>query len=128
MATITINKTLINAPAADVVLTSNMSGTTFICTPGAANHIVTLPSPLIPGLRYSFIHSAIVAYSITFNAGAGLLRGYYVLDGAVTGIAGSASIAFTATATPGDVIEMLSDGTNWYTTGNTSAAAGLAVV
>ncbi len=125
MASFPVNTSLINAPAANVVLTSNMSGTTFICTPGGAARTVTLPSPLIPGLQFWFRHAATVANTITIIGGAGLLKGYY--ENAAGGLTacGTTSVTFRATAVYGDSIEMISDGTFWYAIAGTSAAAGL---
>lgn len=101
MATYPINKTLINAPAADVALTSTMSGMIFICTPAAgAARQVLLPAPTNPGLKYTFIHSNTVAQAITIaHGGGGQLRGYYNNDGTFTAT-GANTISFTATAVP----------------------------
>ena len=135
MAYCTINKSLINAPIADITLTSGMSGTTFICIPAGAPRTVTLPLP-IAGLQYWFRHSTLAAGTIIFNitptvfAGPAspLLRGYFENSAGAITATGNTSITFTGPAVPGDSIDMLSDGTNWYCIACSSVAAGFTTV
>ena len=122
----TINTTYIYVVTA-ATLTPAMSGTTFICTPrGGGGTAITLPA-VSPGLRFRFIHSTTVANAITFAGGANLMNGLWrQVNGTATPGAGVTSIAFTATAVPGDIIDLISDGVSWYAIGNTSVAAGIA--
>ena len=131
MATFPVNRTLLNGPVANIILSPAMSGTTFICTPSAAaDRTVTLPSPAVPGLLYRFIHGATVAHVIGIvSPTATSMFGFWRADdGTATSNAGGGStrISFLAVGLPGDYIEVRSDGVAWYVEANTAVAAGMA--
>jgi hypothetical protein len=129
-----INTVLLNGLTLAPTITPQMSGTTFICTKGAAaDVIVTLPSPTIPGLNYKFqlAPGAAVNQIMTFGAGAGSVRGSWrQITGALTLSAllgaAAATIGFTGTATGGDNIEVISDGTTYLCKGWSGVGAGIA--
>jgi hypothetical protein len=123
---------------ANVTLTPQQSGTTFICTKGAAAVVVTLPDPTIAGLKYSFImtQAAAVAQNIditspTANTMAGIITN--VNAGPVVAITASGNpcatriARFSATAVWSDKFDLVSDGILWHAYGISSAAGGVAL-
>ncbi len=103
-------------------------------TAGATAVVYALPTPAA-GLHYTFINSAAAALSgsIQINAGAAIIYGNAV-SGPTAGVAllaitGSTQMKFqTAVSVRGDVIELTSDGTNWYVRANSSVGGGITVI
>lgn len=130
-----INKTLITVGgAAAITLTPSQSGTTYICQKNAAaNRIVNLPDPTIPGLSFVFKmeSTAVVAFAIAFVSPTLITMtgnwrqingtSIFTLDDPATG-----RVSFTATARSGDIITLISDGRYWICQGSTSTTAGIA--
>lgn len=89
----------------------------------------TLPAPEA-GCFFKFIVAAApvgTAYTIVTSGGSDLIDGTTVVNGAVIGCVNEDTVTFTASAAiSGDWVELWSDGTNWYVTGQAFAATGIA--
>jgi hypothetical protein len=113
--------------ATKTVLASE-SGKTFILN-SATEFATTLPAPAI-GLRYRFIVSAApvgAAYTVVTNGGDNLIDGSATVAGIVIPAANEDTITFTASAAlSGDWVELISDGTNWFVSGQAAASTGIA--
>jgi hypothetical protein len=113
------------------VITAAESGKTFFLN-SATDFVSTLPAPAI-GLHYTFIVKAAAtttAHTIVTNGGADIIYGAVATaDGAASVLASAEdTISLTKTATGGivgDMVEVESDGTNWYVRGLVSVAAGI---
>jgi len=103
------------------------SGKTLILN-SATEFAVTLPAPKL-GLRFKIIVSAApvgTAYTVVTNGGANLIDGSATVNGAVIAAANEDTITFTASAAlSGDWVELNSDGTNWFVSGQAVAATGI---
>ena len=103
-------------------------GSTFFLS-SATEFASTLPTP-IAGCGFKFIVDAApvgTAYTIVTPASATIIDGTTVVNGGVIGCANEHTITFTASAAiSGDWVELVSDGTNWYITGQAFAATGIA--
>lgn len=125
--------------AGEVVTTTNViteaeSGTTFYLS-SATDFVSTLPAPKL-GLRYKFVVKTAATTTAHTIITAGASGGANIIYGMVATADGAASvlasqedtISLTKTATGGivgDTVEVESDGTNWYVTGQVSVAAGI---
>ena len=109
-------------------LTAADNGKTLLLN-SATEFATTLPAPTA-GWRARFIVKAApvgTAYTIVTNGGANLIDGLAVVNGATVAAANEDTITFTASAAvSGDWVELISDGTNWYVSGQASAATGIA--
>ncbi len=95
----------------------------------ATEFATTLPAPEA-GCFFKFIVAAApvgTAYTIITPGGGDLVDGTTVVNGGVIGCVDEDTITFTASAAiSGDWVELWSDGTNWYVTGQAFAATGIA--
>lgn len=103
-------------------------GTTYFLN-AASEFASTLPSPAA-GCSFRFIVMAApvgTAYTIVTPGGGNLIDGTTVVNGGVIGCVNEDTITFTASAAiSGDWVYLISDGTNWYVTGQAFAATGIA--
>ena len=87
---------------------------------------ITLPA-VAAGLKFKFIATDTTAdSSITPGEGTALFKGGAEAGDAYLTLAGT-TIIVEAAATVGDWLEFICDGTYWYVSGHTSAAAGFSV-
>lgn len=109
------------------VITAAESGTTFFLN-SATEFVSTLPAPAA-GLRYKFIVKAApsgASYTVVTNASANVIQGLVVVNGATVAGADEDTITFADTAAAvGDWAEVVSDGTNWYVSGQGGAAGAI---
>lgn len=128
------------AVAASTTLTTAHSGYVISCSQGGgADRVITLPAPATAGLKFRFVLAATQAnaaahVSITSPTAAtmkGIMNssngaGNALLVGAA-GVGGATTIArFVGNlGAVGDWIEVVSDGTNYYASGQSSATAGV---
>lgn len=128
------------APAASVetvtaanVITAAESGKTFFLAT-AGGFASTLPPPAA-GLKYKFIvkTAPTTAYTIATNSSANIIIGGVNELEVDTGDDGPRSavgdlVSFVANvAVVGDYVEVISDGTSWYLTGQTNADGGVTI-
>lgn len=122
--------------SAEVVTTTNVitaaeSGKTFFLN-SATDFVSTLPAPAI-GLKYKFVvttAATTTAHTIVTNGGDNVIYGAVATADGLASVLASAedTISLTKTATGGivgDMVEVVSDGTNWYCSGLVSVAAGI---
>ena len=114
------------------VITADENGKTFFLK-AAAGFQSTLPAPAA-GLRFTFIvHTAPTSngYTIVTNGTTQkILKGLAVIAADAVGdvSAGGTTATFVANqALPGDRIDMICDGANWYMIGYAQAAAALTI-
>jgi hypothetical protein len=109
-------------------LTAAQSGSTLVLN-SATEFATTLPAPSL-GLRYRFIVSAApvgASYTVVTNGGANLIDGSATVAGLVVAAVNEDTITFTAgAALSGDWVEVVSDGTNWFVSGQAAASTGVA--
>ena len=127
--------TCVTTVTTTVILTPAQSGTIFMINKVAGNNTilqVTLPSPTIPGLQYTFIQQTAVTLNAVVNIGIPAIAnaiGQWVSNaGAIASVAGNSQLQITATAAPGDIMICRSNGTQWHYFATSSVAAGFAVV
>lgn len=117
--------------AAAKTVTAAECGTTFFLNL-AGGFTVTLPAPLA-GLHYKFVVkiAPTTAYVITTNGGADIMIGGInelevdtSNDGPYDNNADTLNFV-ASVAVVGDFVEMVSDGTSWYFTGQTNADGGV---
>ena len=121
-----------NGPAAYEVLTAAStitaaeSGTVFFLN-AATEFATTLPAPS-GGLHFRFIVSAApVGASYTVVSSTDVIEGSATVAGVVIAAANENTITFTASAAlVGDWVELISDGTSWFVSGQATAATGIA--
>jgi hypothetical protein len=102
---------------------ANENGMTYILD-AAAGAAVTLPSPSA-GLRYKFITGPTAFATTDWVLTSASANMYGVLEeaGAVQAVSGATTINFELAAeAPGDYIDVISDGTNWYVSGQFATA------
>lgn len=110
-------------------LTAADSGKVFLLVQAAGARTATLPAPS-SGLNFKFILKTAAAqdWTIVQAADTDDFLGT-IIDGngtADTATGTNTLIKFVGgTAVPGDQVELVCDGTNWYTRGTCSAAAGV---
>ncbi len=123
-----LGKESIKTVTADTNLVISESGKTVYM--GTAGVDVTLP-PVAQsaGVVYKFVCSAAFAttnMTVKTYAGENKIYGSLEVAGAVVLCSAEDSVNFVNTAElPGDWIELRSDGTNWYLTGQAGTAGGL---
>lgn len=93
----------------------------------ATEFATTLPSP-VAGCSFKFIvNAAPVGTAYTIVSSTNIIDGTTVVNGGVIGCVDENTITFTASAAiSGDWVDLVSDGTNWYMTGQAFAATGIA--
>lgn len=100
-------------------LTANQSGGTFILS-SATEFVTTLPSPAA-GLSYKFIVGAApsgASYTVVTASSANVIYGLVEVNGAAVAGSQEDTITFAdGAAAIGDWAEVISDGTNWYVSG-----------
>lgn len=111
-------------------LTAATSGFTYFLN-AATGAAVSLPAPAL-GLRYRFVIGATApasgAWTIVSASNATIIQGSVSVatDGTTAGIGSDEdTITFSTSAVPGDQVDLISDGTNWYVQGQGSVAAGI---
>ena len=109
---------------ADVTLTAIQSGTTFLLD--AIGEVITLPA-VSDGLNYNFIISETTATTDwTIVSATAVIQGSAEVAGAILAASNESLITLViAKALPGDHIELISDGTNWYVSGSVVTALGV---
>ena len=97
---------------------ANENGMTYILNASEGANI-TLPSPAA-GLRYSFIVGATFATTDWIITATGaIMEGSVQEAGAIQAVASATTINLElGTETVGDTLSVISDGTNWYVTGD----------
>jgi hypothetical protein len=117
--------------AAANIITAAESGKTFFLN-SATDFASTLPAPAL-GLRFKFIvttAATTTAHTIITDGGDDVIFGAVATADGLASLLASAedTISLTKTATGGivgDMVEVISDGTNWYVSGLISVAAGI---
>ena len=116
-----------DSTAVNTLLYSECGKTLFLNA--STEFATTLPAP-IAGCQFTFIVQAApagTAYTIVTPAAATIIDGTTVVNGGVIGCVNEHTITFTASAAiSGDWVRLVSDGTNWYVTGQAFAATGIA--
>lgn len=116
-----------DSTAVNTLLYSECGKTLFLNS--GTEFATTLPAP-VAGCTFKFIVQAApvgTAYTIVTPAGGNLIDGTTVVNGGVIGCVDEDTITFTASAAiSGDWVSLMSDGTNWYVTGQAFAATGIA--
>jgi len=111
------------------VIAAYETGTTFFLDL-AGGFTSTLPSPAA-GLKYTFIvkTAPTTAYIITTTTGENLLYGTYLdIVGELTSISAQDTLNFVANVSlPGDSLDVISDGFNWYCRAFSAANGGITV-
>lgn len=112
-------------PTAAVTLTAADSGKE-IYLDAAAGFAITLPA-VTAGLKYKFIvGSAFATTDFTVVAATDVIQGGAVVNSTFVPAANENTISFVNTAeTVGDYVELSSDGTNWYASGNGALAGAI---
>ena len=112
------------------VITAAESGATFFLS-AATEFVSTLPAPAA-GLRYTFVISAAPAsasYTVVTNASANIMTVVItaggINDASDVAVARDVVTFVDANAVPGDWLECISDGTNWFCRGSAAVAAGI---
>jgi hypothetical protein len=133
----TITTVTVEVEAGIIILTAaktldaNDSGKTFVLN-AAAGVAITLPDAA-PGLKYKFVHGETTTTSVGHIISAtdddgDNIKGIITINGALVASTGSDVITFTSTvALAGDWCAIESDGTNWYISGQGSAATSIAL-
>ena len=89
----------------------------------------TLPTP-VAGCYFKFIIKAApvgASYTVLSSGGSNIIEGIAVVNGATVTAANEDTITFTASAAiAGDWVELYSDGTSWYVSGQGAAATAIA--
>lgn len=121
-------KELVETITADDTLTISESGKTIYM--GTAGVDITLPAvSTAAGVWYRFVCSANFAttsMTVTTSGGEDKIYGSLEVAGAVVLCSAEDTVTFVNTAElPGDWIELHSDGTNWYLTGQAGTSGGL---
>ena len=123
-----IHKKKTEAVTAANVITAAESGTVYFLN-SATEFASTLPAPAA-GLHYKFIVKAApsgASYTIVTNGGANVIQGSATVDGAAVPAVDEDTITLTdGAAAVGDWVEVVSDGTNWYVSGQGVAATAIA--
>ena len=121
-----LNRIATSSPTADATLTAAQSGTTFFM--GTAGVDLTLPAIAgTSGVWYRFVDStAVVTTDMTVVAPANLLQGPIDVTSTLVLCTSEDVILFEADADViGDWVEVRSDGTNWFVTGQAQATGGI---
>ncbi|MBI2096866.1 MAG: hypothetical protein HYT40_01795 [Candidatus Sungbacteria bacterium] len=121
-----LNREATSSPTTDTTLTAAQSGTTFYI--GTAGLDLTLPAiGGTSGVWYRFVDStAISTTNMTIIAPANILQGPIDVNSTLVLCTSEDLISFVQTADViGDWVEVRSDGTNWFVTGQAQAAGGI---
>src|SRR3990167_8982540 len=121
-----LNRIATSSPTTDTTLTAAQSGTTFFI--GTAGVDLTLPAIAgTSGVWYRFVVSAAVAdTNQTVIAPTAILNGPIDVNSTLVLCTDEATIAFVQTAdTAGDWVEVRSNGTKWFVTGQAQAVGGI---
>lgn len=109
-------------------LTAADSGKTLYLN-SATEFATTLPTPA-DGLNFRFIVKAApsgASYTVVTNGGSNVIQGSATVNGAAVPAVNEDTITFTASAAAvGDWVDLISDGTNWYVSGQGVAATAVA--
>jgi hypothetical protein len=109
------------------VITEGENGRTYFLNT-AGGFTSTLPAPA-DGLKFKFIVKAApsgASYTVVTNSSANIIYGTMLNAGTGTQAAAEDTITFVdGSAAIGDWVEVVSDGTNWYMIGFSSAAGGI---
>ena len=110
--------------SADKTITAVESGTLFMLD--AIGEAITLPAVAM-GLEYEFMIDTTVATSDwTITAATKVIQGSAEVAGNVIAASDEDIITLVvAKALPGDHIKLVSDGTNWYVSGNVVTTVGI---
>jgi hypothetical protein len=114
-----------STPTAAATLTAADSGKD-VYLDATAGFAITLPT-VTAGLKYKFIvGSAFATTNFTIVAATNVIQGGAVVNSTFVPAVDENTISFVATAeTVGDYIELSSDGTNWYASGNGALAGSI---
>lgn len=119
---------VVETVTATKTVTAAENGATFILS-SATEFATTLPAP-VRGLKYRFVIGAApsgASYTVVTNAGANIIEGLAVVNGATVAASNEDTITFTdGAAAVGDWCEVVSDGTSWFVSGQAAAATGIA--
>ena len=112
------------AVTADTALTVGDSGKTILLD--AVGEAITLPAP-VAGVRYKFLVTAAIATSAwTIAATDAIIYGSVTEAGLVQLMSAETTLTIVHTKSiPGDWLELESDGTNWYVSGQFSVASSI---
>lgn len=100
------------------------SGKTYILN-GGTGVAITLPAPA-SGLSYKFIVGAAFTTDYVITATGAIMYGVVEEAGAVQAVAGATTLTLEDGAEAvGDYLELLSDGTNWYVSGQFATALSI---
>lgn len=109
------------------VITADENGKTFFLS-AAAGVASTLPAPAA-GLRFKFVNALLltsVGHTITTASNAAIIEGSVLAAGVVVVGVAEDTITFVHTADSlGDWVEVISDGTKWFVTGEAAVTGGL---
>lgn len=122
------NSANVETVAATNVITAAESGKTFFLN-HATEFVSTLPAPAA-GLRYKFIVAnapETASYTVVTNGGANIIEGIADVNGSAVPAVNEDTITFTdGAAAVGDWVEVISDGTSWFVSGQGVAATAIA--
>ena len=122
------NSANVETVAATNAITAAESGTTYVLS-SATEFESTLPAPAV-GLRYKFIIGAAPSgadYTVVTTSGANIIEGSATVNGAAVAAVNEDTITFTdGAAAVGDWVEVISDGTSWFVSGQGVAATAIA--
>lgn len=114
--------------AATETLVAADSGKTIFLS-SATEFATTLPAPAA-GLKFRFIVAAApsgASYTVVTNGGDNVIEGSATVNGAAVAAVNEDTITFTdGAAAVGDWVEVVSDGTSWYVSGQGVAATAIA--
>jgi hypothetical protein len=115
------------SPTAANVLTAAESGSVFFLN-SATGFASTLPAPAA-GLTFKFVVSTQPTsgnHTVVTNGGSNVIEGMADVNSTLVLAANEDSINFVAsTAIVGDWVEVVSDGTSWFVTGQSGATGGI---
>lgn len=102
--------------SADTTLTLADNGKTILLAGTSGTYSVTLPA-VKDGLSFKFIVSTVSSGARTISATTAVIQGTVVASGSAVAGVNETNIALSATSKVGDIIEVISDGTNFYLNG-----------
>jgi len=114
--------------AAATTLTAEDSGKTLVLS-AATEFAVTLPAPA-NGLKFKFVIGAApsgASYTVATSGGSNVIEGLAVVNGATVAAVNEDTITFTdGAAAVGGWVDLVSNGTSWFVSGQAAAATGVA--
>lgn len=102
--------------SADTTLTLADNGKTILLAGTSGAYSVTLPA-VKDGLSFKFIVSTVSSGVRTISATTAVIQGTVVANGAAVAGVNETNIALSASSKVGDIVEVISDGTNFYLNG-----------